>query len=479
MKTPTPPTPAVMAGPSRLTARPVHAPVVSVPAPARTRPPDSSSSAITPLDTPKLLAARHLAVTACPYLAVALHAMAVVPSRAVRTMAVDRHWRCYVNPRFVAETPVRELAAVWLHEVSHLVRDHHGRAERLREASVRHEAVGRAGTAALDPDQPVRDRVRLNLAMDLEINDDLLEGVAGTGEDGTGPRLPPGALSPAKLRLPERDLFEEYLRDLTPTIVDSFLEQQLNCGSGAHNGSGPWEEDAEGAHPLGPYEAESIRISVRDAVTAGRGTAPAGWRRWAEDHGKSPQDWRTLLGAAFRTSLGAAGGAGDYTYRRPGRRTQSLGGGVVLPSLYRPVPQVAVVIDTSSSVSDEDLGSALTELAAIARAVGVAGHQVAVYSCDAAVHTAEAVCRSEEITLVGGGGTDLRRGIKRAAARAPRPDVVVVLTDGDTPWPEAEPGCRVIAGIFRSARRAWFRYDDDGSLIDLRPPAWVETVQLE
>ncbi|NUR29466.1 MAG: hypothetical protein HOV83_27070 [Catenulispora sp.] len=472
------PTPAVMAGPSRLTARPVHAPVVGIPKPTRRALAEARERAAIALDTSKLFAARRLAVTACPYLAVALHAVAVVPTTAVRTMAVDRHWRCYVSPRFVAETPLRELAAVWLHEVSHLVRDHHGRADRLREASVRHEAVGRPGTAALDPGEPERERVRLNLAMDLEINDDLLAGLAGTGADGTGPRLPPGAVLPTSLRLPERDLFEEYLRDLTPTIVDRFVDR-LNCGSGAHSGSVPWEADAEGAHPLSRHEAEAIRISVRDAVNAGRGTAPSGWRRWAERHGKSPQDWRTLLGAAFRSSLGAAAGAGDYTYRRPGRRTQSLGGGLVLPSLCRPIPQVAVVIDTSRSVSDEDLGSALTELAAIARAVGVAGRHVSVYSCDAAVHTAETVCQSEDITLIGGGGTDLRQGIARAVTRAPHPDVVVVFTDGLTPWPAHEPGTRVIAGIFGSRRRAWFRHTDDGTVIDLRPPEWVERVHLE
>jgi len=145
------------------------------------------------------------------------------------------------------------------------------------------------------------------------------------------------------------------------------------------------------------------------------------------------QDWRVLLGAAFRGCLAAGSGAGDYTYRRPGRRTPALGGAVVLPSLRRPLPHVAVVIDTSGSVTDTDLGSALSEVAGVCRAVGLQGNRVAVYSCDAGVHTAQLVCRAEEIRLVGGGGTDLRRGFARALAAAPRPDVVVVLTDGYTP----------------------------------------------
>ncbi|NUP51231.1 MAG: hypothetical protein HOW97_28555 [Catenulispora sp.] len=478
------PTPAVLAGPSRLTARPLTFPLtgagagpVRIAAPIH-RPAVVREPAATALDTAKLLAARRLAVTTCPYLAVALHALTIVPTYTVRTMAVDAFWRCYVNPEFVDSLLLRELAAIWLHEVSHLIRDHHSRADKLREDSVRHGAAGRPGTAALDPEQPAREKVRLNIAMDLEINDDLLQGLVGDSDPETCPRLPAGALTPQSLRLVERDLFEEYLRDLTPSIVSRF-EHLIDCGSGAHSGRVPWDADGEGAHPLGRREAEAIRISVRDAVNAGRGTAPEGWQRWAERYGKAPQDWRQLLGAAFRTSLGVAGGAGDYTYRRPSRRSQSLGGGLVLPSLRRPLPHVAVVIDTSGSVSDVDLGSALTELAAITRATGVSGDHVSVYSCDAAVHTAQQVCWAEDIALVGGGGTDLRQGIRRAVARAPRPDVVVVLTDGFTPWPEAEIGCRVIAGIFESARRRDYTYDGHGNLIDLRPPGWVETVRLE
>ena len=114
-KTPKIPTPAVMAGPSRLTARPVDlsgGPNRSPALAATGTDPDAEAEAA--LDAPKLLAARRLAVTACPYLAVALHAMAIVPTYAVPTMGVDRHWRCYANPAFVrthhGPRPGRRLA---------------------------------------------------------------------------------------------------------------------------------------------------------------------------------------------------------------------------------------------------------------------------------------------------------------------------------------------------------------------------------
>ena len=125
-------------------------------------------------------------------------------------------------------------------------------------------------------------------------------------------------------------------------------------------------------------------------------------------------------------------------------------------------------------MSDRDLGSALSEIAGISRAVGIHGNRIAVYSCDAAVHTVQRICAAEEITLAGGGGTDLREGIDRAMAAAPRPDVTVVLTDGGTPWPTRAPDCRVIAGIFGSRPR----YHEDSDRAGPTVPDWAETVML-
>ncbi|MDX6315897.1 MAG: hypothetical protein QOF44_5361, partial [Streptomyces sp.] len=75
------------------------------------------------LDLNKLFAARLHAARVRPYLATALFALHTVESRLIPTMAVDRYWRCYVSPAFVDRTPVEELAGVWVHEVSHLLRD--------------------------------------------------------------------------------------------------------------------------------------------------------------------------------------------------------------------------------------------------------------------------------------------------------------------------------------------------------------------
>ncbi|MFE9093509.1 VWA-like domain-containing protein [Streptomyces sp. NPDC007264] len=385
------------------------------------------------LDMTKLLAARYRAASQRPYLASALYALTVVPSSGVPTMGVDRHWRCYVSPGFVERTPVAELAAVWVHEVAHLLRDHHGRAERLPAA-----------------DQ--RDWHRVNVAQDCEINDDLL---------ADGLPLPAGRMEPGRFGLPEGLLFEAYLARLPPEV------RSPDCGSGAHCHPSPWEARGPGGPTrLGPVEAEALRRHTAEAMRAHqrtRGTLPAGWRRWAEEILEPTVDWRQVLSGAVREAAAWAGGAVDYTYRRPSRRTPALRG-AVLPSLRRPLPRVAIVVDTSGSMGEGELAAALGEITGVLREVGVRGNRVAVLACDADVHAVSRVMAAEQVALDGGGGTDMRVGIEAALAMPDRPRIVIVLTDGFTPWPAETLSCRLIAALIGEEAPA--------------PPSWVETVRV-
>ncbi|SHN48076.1 vWA domain-containing protein [Cryptosporangium aurantiacum] len=425
------------------------------------------------MDETKLLAARHRAATARPYLASALYAMAVVADPSVHTMAVDRWWRCYAAPAFVAATPIEELAGVWLHEVSHLLRDHHGRADRLAAnptAGVPTAGVPTAGVpTAGNPtarDRRAAEALRLNLAMDCEINDDLITDDDSVADDGI--RLPDGAVTPQRLRLPQGLLFEEYAARLPRTLLHGRLVW-TECGSGAHGVPAPWELGPDGADPLSGAAAAAVRHRVAEQIRRGRGSVPLGWRRWATGGGPARVDWRRVLRTAIGGGLRHVGGQADYSFRRPGRRGAALAGTVVLPGLVAPAPAVAIVVDTSGSVSDEELGLALAETTGIIKAAGASGGRIRVYSCDATTQTAQNVCAAEQVTLRGGGGTDMRSGIRRALADAPRPDVVVVLTDGHTPWPAAPPPCRVVAGLFGPAPEERTRN---------RPPEWIETVSI-
>lgn len=414
--------------------------------------PDTSMTPDAPgaLDLEKLFAARLHAVRVRPYLATALFALHTVESRRVLTMAVDRYWRCYVSPAFVDRTPVEELAGVWVHEVSHLLRDHHGRSDRVARER------GLTGPG---------ERLRMNIAADCEINDDVF---------GDGLVRPEGAIDPESLGLPEGELMEDYLRQfrLGPHTLSVTW---LDCGSGADGLEREWDLGPDGAHGLSEQEIDAVRFRVAQGITGRPGNAPKAWRRWAEEAFHPPQPWRELLGAAVRSAVSGSGAGEDYTYGRPSRRSAGVPG-AVLPSLRRSPPRVSVVIDTSGSVSDTELGSALLEVTAISRAVGGRRDLITVLPCDAAARIVHPLCRAEGIPLMGGGGTDLRTGFAKALRAQPRPDVIVVLTDGQTPWPATRPPCRTVVGLFSRRHAAWD--EDDPDYVPDSPPAWARVVDI-
>jgi predicted metal-dependent peptidase len=246
------------------------------------------------------------------------------------------------------------------------------------------------------------------------------------------------------------------------------------CGSAATGGREPWEDGPPGEPGAAPGVSEGegrvIRRRVAEAVkrfaaSAGRGVVPGHWQRWADAEIAPPRvPWQRVLRSALRSAYADTAGAVDYSYRRPSRR-QAAYGDVVMPALRRPTPDVTVVIDTSGSVGDDQIAQALGEVNGVVRAIG--GRPVRVISYDAQRQGDQRVttARQAAATLTGGGGTDMAQALAELANERRRSDVVVVITDGETPWPKRPLPLRVVAVITAT------RTPD--------PPAWIRTVRIE
>ncbi len=76
--------------------------------------------------------------------------------------------------------------------------------------------------------------------------------------------------------------------------------------------------------------------------------------------------------------------------------------------------------------------------------MGIRRDLLAVYAADTAVHCLTGPL-SRQISLTGGGGTDMGGAIATVLAARRVPDLVVVITDGLTPWPARRPRQDVIA----------------------------------
>ncbi|MCL2581435.1 MAG: VWA-like domain-containing protein [Streptosporangiales bacterium] len=368
-------------------------------------------------DLPGLGPARLWAARKFPYLATGLFGAPVTADPGSGTVSVDRRWRMLADPDLTARWSAAELGSVLVHHVCHLIRDHSGRASAL--------GVG-------PPESP-----RWIRAADAEINDDLIPA---------GLELPGSPVTPADFGAREGKLAEEYFEMLGQARVVPSPSAWFDCGSGAdgRHQDGPGDEDG-----LSDAQADLLRRQVaRDVARAGRepGAVPSGLLRWARDVLSPQVDWRRLLAAELRRAVADVAGAADYSYRRPSRRAPSSPA-VVLPALRRPVPELAVVCDTSASMTPELLEMALAEVSGLLRGLGLA-RRLRVLACDTAVGPAQRITKAREVTLFGGGGTNMGAGIAAASALRPRPSVCVVLTDGYTPWPGQAPrGMRVIAGL--------------------------------
>jgi len=391
-------------------------------------------------DLPGLAAARLWAARRFPYLATGLFGAQVRAAPGSGTVSVDQRWRLHADPDLAATWTPAQLGSVLVHHVCHLLRDH---SERALASAV----------SATDSPQWVR-------AADAEINDDLVPA---------GLELPGDPVVPGDFGASDGKLAEEYygLLRARPRNADAPSTQGddpskpagerrgadgsgqwLDCGSGADG----QPRDGEGPGGLDRWQADLLRRQVaEDVARAGRepGAVPAGLLRWAREVLSPKVDWRRLLAAELRRAVADVAGAVDYSYRRPSRRASAVPD-VVLPALRRPVPEIAVVCDTSGSMNEELLAMALAEVEGLLRGLGL-GRRLRVLACDTAVGPAQRVSSARQVTLVGGGGTNMGAGITAAYALRPRPAVCVVLTDGYTPWPPAAPkGMRVVAGLLGS-----------------------------
>jgi predicted metal-dependent peptidase len=107
-------------------------------------------------------------------------------------------------------------------------------------------------------------------------------------------------------------------------------------------------------------------------------------------------------------------------------------------------PKTKVVVDTSGSITADALKAALSEVMGILKAVGNSDG-LYIIPCDWEAYPAQLVRTPRDLKQLkfpGGGGTDMGAGLSAAVETKPKPDVVVVITDGLTPWPIEKPrGC--------------------------------------
>lgn len=390
-----------------------------------------------------------------PFLGFALYALHPVEVEGIENMTGDMYWRIYYDPVWLKKLTDENIGeAAWrlIHLTTHMLRKHGYRAKN-------NFILGEDG------------RELWGIATDLEINDDIL-AVNDYIQDGL--KAPDKTFMPTTFGFDDGELSEKYYSDLREMADDDGdgggNDDQSGGGSDQDGQSG--QEKLQEAMDNGPddqggedgscatgqpneyelgtpteknpgnNEARNDLIQMQTAQeiknqSKQRGNMPAGWQRWADGIIDPRIPWDKVLKARIRQALAYASGMVDYTYSKPSRRGHPK---IVTPALRRPKLKAGLIVDTSGSMSDRDMALALGAIKGVLKACGEDGIQV--ISADADVHNVQQVYSASKVSLLGGGGTDMCIPMEHFGdmPKHKRPNVVVVVSDAYTPWPEKSPG---------------------------------------
>jgi predicted metal-dependent peptidase len=316
------------------------------------------------------------------------------------------------SPSYVDTISMDELIGVLVHEVLHVAYFHH-----LRKKD--------------------RDHKKWNVACDYAINDLIIE---------SGFQLPEGGWRGKGTDKTAEAIYAE-LPDPPPSPSAGL------SSSGDPSGCGEVRQlTGENGKPLSKAEeAEAINVArqnVAQAATVAKmqGKLPAGMERLITEIIDPVIPWRDVLHTFF-----ARVARNDYNFLKPNRRYTSRG--IVLPSLHSPeLADGAVIVDTSGSVSDQELSMYAGEISGILEDTGATTHVIYVDSQVAGSQTFTPEDLPLKLEAKGGGGTDFRPGFVHIDDQMLEVSWCVYLTDGYCNSFPDEPSYPVIWGLIGGSR---------------------------
>jgi predicted metal-dependent peptidase len=401
----------------------------------------------------KLGAARLVAIRAARYFTTGILSLTTVRCEAIETIAITDRGLVLWNPKYVEESTVKTLAGDWVHEWLHLMLRHMHRAgereKKLWGIAADVSIFQMVADLGLEqPDFSLRpETFKFPAGETVEAYYDMLEQLREE-QRKTRPQPQPGN---------EKGKPGDCPKDAQGRpLVDEMAPEQRpgggQCGSGAGTPIEGEPEPTEAAPGRTPQElvraAKECDETIQVAAAQGHGNVPGGLLVWAGAELAPPRvPWRQKLGAAVRTTSQWRPGAVKRTFRRISRRQAGVEFGVgrpVLAAKYRPVPSVALVLDTSGSMGQRELKHGVEEAAGVLAAVG---GKVQFIACDCEVHEQREVGSVRELLALvkGGGGTSFCPAFDAIGKLKVRPEVIVFLTDGGGDAPAEPPaGTRVI-----------------------------------
>lgn len=341
----------------------------------------------------------------------------------------------YFNPEFVANLSLAQTQFILAHEALHCAMGHmHRRNHRVKK--------------------------RWDVACDHAVNLMLIE-------EGLKPPLHGILANQDYMTLSAEEIYPMIPEDTPEESFDEHLfdddqdqgsssdpsgqnDERQGKGQGKEGHSEPEDKDSSGnqkankPRELSPADREKLseqwknRLAAAAQAARQAGKLSQSMLRWVDGLLAPNLPWRALLARFF-----AINQRDDYSWRRPSRRE----GAAILPRLSSEGLDVVAAIDTSGSISDEELREFVSELDALKAQIRA---RVTLVACDNKLaengpweyEPWDAMEVPPDIE--GGGGTDFRPVFDWVETENMNPNLLVYFTDAEGDFPKLAPNYPVV-----------------------------------
>ena len=337
----------------------------------------------------------------------------------------------FYNPKFINSLNDEELEFLFGHEVLHAVLDHIGR-NGSRDCRVANWAKDYAVNQILEdehigkrPTHALYDSRYRGLAWE-EIYDILMARAK--------------KISMSALIKELGDGFDVHMdiKQIGDDDEDGDGDEDGNgsCGDGGKNPTNKDGKDGKGKKSkmpkLSEEELEEIRNEVKQAVlqsaaAAGAGNVPAAVMRLIKDLTEPKMNWKQFVQQEIQSLI-----KNDFTFSRPARKGWQSG--CILPGMKDDVAiDVAIAIDMSGSISNDDASSFLSEIKGILEQFNT--FKINLFTFDTQVYNPVEITQDNpydfnEYEPQGGGGTNFIACWEHMLDNDISPKKFIMFTDG-------------------------------------------------
>lgn len=375
----------------------------------------------------KLIRCRVQLTNSHPFFGRLVMSLKFIEKKEIGTMGVNKFGVLYYNPDFVDKLSQDELKGVLCHEILHCAFEH------FDEKHKPHHQIA-------------------NVVEDL-VNNDLIRK--------NGLQLPSQALMPSsnhefELKLPKggthtvSDIDKRTSYSLYDEVYKVWEDNKKDGDGNGGDGDG-WQkghdehlrDDKKGegkngknnkgvSHRDSEYWKNKIVESYMASKQAGK--SPAGIDRIVDKITNPKMTWRQMLQKFIRDRIPY-----DFTWRRPNKRTYSSGW--YFPKTKKEGVTVTLLIDTSGSVSEKELGQIFGEMKGIVGQIRglnlrVIYHDTKVYEGMTKINPSLIDVKNEFTKAKGGGGTDFETAYKWVEDNVRDTDIIIHATDGYDRFPK-------------------------------------------